>query len=408
MSDGTAARGHDEAYWQKQRAAVRLAPGLVYLNTGSYGLLPERVHAALAAWREQLYANPTDFLWRSVGPALWAARCRVAAFLGGGPERLIFTPNVSEAINLVARSLRPRVPGEILLSDHEYRAMHWVWERTAVELGLVLRVFKLPILSADPQALAEAVIADLRPTTRVLFLSHVLHTTGLVVPVAPICAAARQRGILTVIDAAHAPGMIPIQLDAIGADFYASNLHKWLLAPLGAGCLYVAADRTELLRPLQVSWGWHFDRNRPHVRDEFGSTPWLRSFEFAGSRDVCPWLAAATAVECMEEVGLQAVRRRQLDLGSQVRQHLSASPGFSCVTPVSPELRGGLTAFRLPPHDSPLLRRHLWEKHRIEINLVEHADGILLRVSTHFFNRPEEIEQLALALPAALAHALPN
>src|SRR5205085_6616515 len=142
----------------------------------------------------------------------------------------------------------------------------------------------------EPGQVVDAIVKELRPETRLLFLTHIYYTTGLVLPLAPICQAARKQGVVTVIDAAHAPGSLPLDMGAIGADYYSANLHKWFLAPVGSGFLYVAPGMEDRIQPLQVSWGWHYDRAKAHERDHFGGTPWLRSFEFEGSRDIIPWL----------------------------------------------------------------------------------------------------------------------
>lgn len=392
-----------EAAARSWRAQVLRDPETAYLNTGSYGLLPRPVFATVTALREELYRNPVDFLWRRFGPRLESARQHLARFLAAAPRRLFFALNVSDAINWVAASLRLAAPGEIVVTDHEYGAMRWVWERCAARAGLTLRTITVPIQAHTPAEIIAAIVSQWGPATRLFFFSHVLHTTGLIVPAAALCAAARRQGIITVVDGAHAPGMIPLHLEELGADYYCANLHKWLLAPLGAGFLYCSAGREELLQPTQVSWGWHYERDRADEPDGHGGSFRQRAFEFAGSRDLSPWLAVPAAIDFHQAVGPDAIRAWHLQLGDRVRAHLEAVPGVVCVTPRTPELRGGLTAFRLPPHDSATVRRVLWERHRIEINLVDHAAGNLLRVSTHFYNVPEEIERLGQALPEALA-----
>lgn len=390
--------------WLDLRQQILFDPTVTYLNTGSYGLLPKRVFEELAVLRERMFRDPVDFLWRSGLPKLWEARERTARFLNVEPRQLIFTANVSASINIVASALRLAAPGEVLTTNHEYGAMKWVWERAAARQGLVLRGMPLPVQATTPEEVAAAIVREFRPETRLLFLSHVYYTTGLVLPLPAICAEARRRGILTLIDGAHAPGMLPLDLRAVGADFYAANLHKWLLAPLGAGFLHVAPGREDLLQPLQVSWGWHYDRKKAHERDEFGGTPWLRSFEFEGSRDITPWLALSATLDFHQRLGIAAIRQRHFELSERVRQKLDGLAGLRCITPAHPELRGGLTSFLPPPHEPLAVRAVLWGKHRIEHNLVEHPEsGNFLRISTHFYNTEEEIDRLANVIPEAFA-----
>jgi isopenicillin-N epimerase len=369
------------------------------LNTGSFGPLPRVVLEKATVLRQRLAEEPMDFLVRQLPPLLWEARERLAALLGADPYRLVFTANVTAAVNTVAAALRLAAPGEVLLTDHEYGAMHWCWERAARQQGLTLRTFPLPVMADTPEEIVEAFRRALSGRTRLLFFSHVLSPTGLVLPAREICAEARKRGVLTVIDGAHAPAMIPLDLSGIGADYYGGNCHKWLLAPTGSGFLHFGPGAEERLQPLQVSWGWHYDRNRPDERDEFGSTPRLRAYEFEGTRDPCAWLAVPTAIDFQAGLGWESIRTRIRGLAGQVRHRLGALPGLRPATPAHPSLHGAMTAFRLPPGTDPEgLRRHLWERHRIEAPVIDRPDGFLIRASTHWYNREQEIDRLAEAL----------
>src|SRR5439155_15146952 len=175
-----------------------------------------------------------DFPIRQAPPLLWEARRRLGNFLGADPRRLVFTANVTASVNIVATALQLAAPGEVLLTDHEYGAMHWCWERAARRQGLTLRTFPLPTMAESPGEIIEAVVRAMTPRTRLFFFSHVLSPTGLVLPAAELCAEARRRGVVTVVDGAHAPAMIPLDVARVGADFYTGNCHKWMLAPTGA------------------------------------------------------------------------------------------------------------------------------------------------------------------------------
>jgi isopenicillin-N epimerase len=385
--------------WSEARASMMLEPTVTNLNTGSFGPLPRVVFERATELRRHLAAEPMDFLLRESPPLLWEARSRLASYLGTDPRRLCFTVNVTASVNIVASSLRLASPGEILLTNHEYGAMHWCWERTAHRLGLTLRTFPLPTMANDPQEIVAALAQAINERTRLLFFSHVLSPTGLILPAREMCALARQRGVLTVVDGAHALAMIPLALDAINADFYGGNCHKWLLAPTGAGFLYFAAGNEDRLQPLQVSWGWHHDRSRVEERDDWGSTARLRALEFEGTRDICPWLAVPAAIDFQARLGEEAIRARIAELAAYVRQRIGAVPGLTLATPEHPTLCGALTAFRIPDSWQPeALRRHLWEKHRVEAPVIERPDRRLIRVSTHFYNTTEEVDRLARAL----------
>src|SRR5947208_2554631 len=187
-----------DPFWSAARAQMLLDPEVINLNTGSFGPLPRVVFQRATELRQRLAEEPMDFLVRQVPPLLWEARERLATFLGGDARRLVFTANVSASVNIVAAALRLAAPGEVLLSDHEYGAMHWCWERAAVRQGLTLRTFPLPVTTESPATIVQAVRDALTERTRLLFVSHVLSPTGLVLPVRDICAEARRRGVLTV------------------------------------------------------------------------------------------------------------------------------------------------------------------------------------------------------------------
>jgi isopenicillin-N epimerase len=262
-------------------------------------------------------------------------------------------------------------------------------------------------MARSPSEIVEAAAAVFTPRTRLLFFSHVLSPTGLVLPARELCALARKHGILTVVDGAHAPAMLPLEVDDVGADFYTGNCHKWLLAPTGSGFLAIGNGNEDRLQPLHVSWGYHHERAKLDEPDEFGSTPRTRFLEFEGTRDPAPWLAVPEAIKFQDEIGWKQIRQRIEELSAYVRQMVGAIPGLSLATPAEPDLHGALTAFQLPfagPAKAAALRKEIW-KHRIEIPVVERPDRLLVRVSTHFYNTQDEIDALAAVLPEALSHA---
>ncbi len=384
---------------QQARSAMLLEPTVANLNTGSFGPLPTVVLAYANQQRQRLAAEPMDFFLRYYPPLLWQTRERLAGFLRGTADHLVFTANVSSAVNIVASGLTLARPGEILLTDHEYGAMHWCWERAAQRQGLTLRTFALPIRAEEPAEIVDAFCRAMNDRTRLVFFSHVLSPTGLVLPAAAICAAARKRSILTVIDGAHAPAMVPFGVDEVNADFYAGNCHKWLLAPSGAGFLYLGKGNEDRLQPLQVSWGYRPDRRHLDERDEWGSTPRLRFYEFEGTRDPCPWLAVAAAIDFQEQLGLAQIRACNARLIAHVRRRFAEFRALEPITPAHPQLHGFMTALRLPPGtDIVRWRKVLWEKYRIEAAIPERPEGDILRVSTHFYNTTEEIDLLARAV----------
>ena len=389
--------------WNLARQAMCLDSTVANLNTGSFGPWPRPVFDRVTALRRRLAEEPMDFLIRESPALIWEARRRLAEFLGGDLRRLLFTSNVSVAINIVASGLTLASPGEILLTDHEYGAMHWCWERAAQRQGMTIRTFPLPVRTEDPEEIVAAFVRAMGPKTRLAFFSHVLSPTGLVLPARRMCEEARRRGIITVVDGAHAPAMIPLDVEAIGADFYAANCHKWLLAATGTGFLYFGKGSEDRLQPMQVSWGYRPDRTKWNEPDAFGTTARLRFYEFEGTRDLCPWMAIPEAIDFQAALGWQNIRERNESLARYVRERFRQFPQLTPWTPEHPDLHGFLTAFRLPPDvDAVAWRKTLWEQWRIEIPIVERPDCLLIRVSTHFYNTEAEIDHLIKALESLL------
>ncbi len=386
--------------WAEARRQMLLDPSVTNLNTGSFGPLSRVVFEEATELRRQLAWEPMDFLVRKLPPLLWNSRRRLAEFLGRRAERLLFTVNVTASVNLVASSLQLVAPGEILMTDHEYGAMHWTWERTAQRMGLSLRTFPLPTMPRSVDEVVAAATKAMTPATRLFFFSHVLSPTGLVLPAKELCAEARRRGIITMIDGAHAPAMIPLNVEDVGADFYGGNCHKWLLAPTGSGFLYIGSGNEDRLQPLQVSWGWYGGTCGQDEQDEFGSTPRLRKLEFEGTRDPCAWLAVPKAIDFQAGLGREAIRERFLGLAAYVRRTVGAVPGLKLATPEA--FSGTMTAFELPAGKSPQALRDAMWRHRIEVPIIERPDRLLVRASTHFYNTKEEVDGLAGALREVL------
>lgn len=394
------------ADWDDARGRMLLDPTVVNLNTGSAGPLPRSTFQRVTDLRTRLARAPMDFLLRELPPLLWRAREHLARFLGGDPHRLALTTNVTGAVNLVASSLNPTAPGEILLTDHEYPPMRRAWERMARRQGLTVRTFRVPTMPAGPGEIVDAAVAAMGPRTRLLFFSHVLSMTGLVLPARELCEEARRRGIVTVIDGAHAPAFLELNLADIPCDFYAGSGHKWLLAPTGVGFLHIGPGQEDALEPAQVSWAYEppAGSGPPDERDRFGSTPRLRRLECEGTRDLCPWLAVPESVDFQARLGHDRIRLRRRELSDHARRLLTDGQGLEPATPERPDLSGGMVAFRLPATTSAdELHRGLWERFRIETAVADEPQGPLLRVSANFYTTEAEIDYLADALKELMA-----
>ena len=341
--------------------------------------------AAVTRLRERQASNPSDFLWRQTPPLLKRSRAALAGYLHCRAADLLLIPNVTHAINLVAASLTLPRGSEVLTTDHEYGAMWYCWQRWACARGWKLRKVKLPYTTEDPAEIIAAVRQALRPATRLLFFSHVTSTTGLVIPAAQLCALARRHRILSVIDGAHAVGMVPVDLARIGADFYGANCHKWLMAPLGCGFLHAPPKYHGLLEPLVTSWGWV-------------SKDWQFNLEFHGCTDRTPQMVIPEVLAFRRRLGGEsAIRQRAQALSDYTRDRLTAC-GLKPVTPFNPQLRGALVAFELPKNHPLAKKNWLWDRYRIECPVTAAVGKKFLRVSTAWFNSVAEIDRLASVL----------
>jgi isopenicillin-N epimerase len=399
-----------DADWADARDRMMLARTVAYLNAGSAGPLPRAVFDRVTDLRRRLAEEPVDFLLGRVPALLWAAREGLATHLGGDPCRLMLTTNVTGAVNLVASGLSVQSPGEILLTDHEYQPMRWCWERAAARQGLTLRLLRLLPDPSGPEEIVEAARAAIGARTRLLFFSHVVSATGLVMPVRELCEMAAERGVVTVVDGAHGPAFTDLDLGRIPCDYYAGSGHKWLLAPTGTGFLHCGPGALERLRPMQVSWGHQPpDDAPPDRRDRFGSTPRLRRFEVEGTRDICPWLALPEAIGFQAGIGPARMRTRMRQLAGQVRDRLTGRHGLEPVTPVHEALSGGMVAFALPAGtDATGLGAELRNRFAVDVAVVARPQRPLIRVSTHFFNTGDDVERLAEALDQLVGRQPPS
>lgn len=408
----------NEPFWLACRSQMMLDPGSINLNTGSFGPTPQSVFNEAQENRRQLASQPMDFLLRLLPPRLHQARLRLAQFLNTPFSSTVFFPNVTLALNGVINSL-PLLLGhlgreidlshsEVLLSDLEYGSLVWAWQKLSRKTGLRLNVVTLPRTPKDPGEILDAFQNAWTPATKALFFSHVTSPTGMVLPARALCSWAKSRGILSIVDGAHAPAFVPLDLEKVNADFYAANCHKWLLAPIGSGFLAASPDLLEKLDPLWVSWGFIPDcRLGLHETDTLGSTPAIRRLEFAGTMDPAPYLGVAAAIDLQQKMGPEAIRQRQAELIRIVRETVADVVGWKTQTPETGGLSGGMVAYQLPspcpgnPGPSLPLRNFLWENYRMEVNFVERDyEPLMIRFSTHFYNTSAEIAILREALPS--------
>jgi len=377
------------------RADFLLDPDLVFLNHGSFGAVPRVVQEAYEGLQREMERNPAAWLQRKAPELMAAARTRLAAFVGAQADDVVFFPNPTTAVNMVARNLRLQPGDEVVTTDHEYGAMHRTWKKLCAEAGAsYLRApIPLPVTTADD--FVERVWAAVTPRTKVLFLDHLTSATALVFPVAELCRRARAAGILSIVDGAHVPGHIPLDLAALDCDVYTGALHKWLCAPKGCSFLYATKAVQQWLDPLVVSWGWESD-------DPSGS-PFVDYHEWQGTRDLSPFLAVDAALGFREAHDWAAVYAASHRLTLLTRTRVNALTGLESISPDSSEWIGQLASIRLPGTVDPVaLKGRLFDEYRIEVPLPVWQGQPFVRVSFTAHTTQADSDALVEALTKLL------
>jgi isopenicillin-N epimerase len=318
-----------------------LDPASEFMNHGSFGATPTAVLEAQTALRQRMEAEPIAFFSRDLEPMLDAARAVVATFVGADPDDLAFTDNATSAVNAVLRWL-PLEPGdELLTTDHEYNACRNALAAAATWTGARVVTVPLPFPSGGPEEVRGRVLAAVTPRTRLAVIDHVTSATALVFPIEELVAELAARGVDTLVDGAHAPGQLDLNIDRMGAAYYAGNLHKWVCAPKGAGFIHVRRDRQVGYHPLVVSHGANSERtDRSRFRLES---------DWTGTRDPTAWLSVPTAIEYVGGLlpgGWSALRLRNRDLALRGRDLLCAA--LATTAPAPDAMIGCMASVPLP------------------------------------------------------------
>lgn len=390
------------------REEFLLDPGVVFLNHGSFGATPEPVFAEYSRWQRELERQPVEFLGRRAEGLLDDARAAMARFLHCDPDDIAFNPNATTGINVVARSLALAPGDDVVGTDLEYGACARTWEWFCQKAGATYVRAHVPLPVTSPDDVAEAIFAEVTPRTRAIFLSHITSGTALRLPVEAVARRAREAGILCVVDGAHAVGQIPVDLETIGADFYASNFHKWLCAPKGSGFLYARREHHPWVESPIVSWGWVEDNERYRPESQFVSRNQMQ-----GTRDLAAYLAAPEAVAFQEAREWEAVRERCHALAVEAQERIGALTGLPRLSPV--ESGDGYQWFRqmavapLPPGiDAQELKRRLYDEYRVEIPVSGWNEKPLIRFSFQGYNTRDDLEALMAALERLVPEMMPS
>jgi isopenicillin-N epimerase len=374
---------------------------VVFLNHGSFGACPRPVFRAYQSWQLELERQPVEFLGRNLTETMRQPRIALAEELGTSEDNIVGLTNATLGLNIVAQSL-PLKPGDqILTTDHEYSALEKTWAYVCRKTGAEVVVVKVPVPLTSEAQFTDAIIGGMTDRTRVLFLSHITSPTALLFPIERSIAEARRRGIWSVIDGAHTPGHIKLELDALGADFYAGNCHKWMMAPKGSAFLHARPEVQGLIDPLVISHGWTENSKALGAKGAFGNSPFIDELEMQGTRDPAPWLTVPSALDYRHDNDWDSVQAHCQALAQDTARRLAERTGLPPLS--TPEFCAPqMVAMPIPGCDVDAIKIALYDKYRIEIPVFKWQDTCIVRLSVQGYNSKPQMDLLLDALTELL------
>ena len=371
-----------------------LDPSITFLNHGSFGATPIPVFEVYQRIQRELENEPVEFLGRKASGLLQKSRETLAKYLSVAPDDIVYVPNSTHGINIVAHSLDLHSGDEVLTTDHEYGAMDRTWQFMSSRKGFSYRSVEISLPLSSVTQLLDDIFSQVSSKTRVIYLSHITSPTALTFPVKEICHKAREMNILTVIDGAHTPGQIDLELDLLEADFYTGNCHKWLCAPKGSAFLFARKEVQNLIQPLVVSWGWHADMP--------GHSQFIDYLEWTGTRDISPYLAVPSAIKFQATDEWHTARAQCHELAAMINQELCDLFHIESLS-TSSDWFGQMVSIPLPTKLSPeALQQRLFNDFRIEVPIVYWKGKTLIRVSVQAYNTSGHLQKLVSALKSIL------
>jgi isopenicillin-N epimerase len=372
------------------RERFLLDPEITFLNHGSFGATPRSVFEVYQAWQHQLEREPVLFVARRQEALLGAARAQLAGYVNAGADDISFVTNTTSALNVIARSLPLDSGDEILTTNLEYGALNYTWDYLCGKSGAHYVSQDISVPFTTPEAIVDELWSGVTDRTRAIYLSHITSGTAVILPIREICVRAREAGILTIIDGAHVPGQIPLDLEDLGADIYAGNCHKWLSAPKGSAFLYVRPDQQDWVESLTISWGW-----RP------GHTFVTRN-QLQGTRDVSPFLAVPAAIDFQRLHHWEDVRSRCHDMLRDLRIRLHERLGTTSIYGDNGDWYAQMAVIALPDGDHAGLQDRLLLDHQVEVPFTGHHDFRFVRVSVQAYTTQDDLDRFETALCAEL------
>jgi isopenicillin-N epimerase len=384
------------------KSEYQLDPNVTYLNHGSFGACPRVVFAAYQNWQRELEVNPVDFIGSKLTGLMSEARAKLAAYLGAGNGEVVYFTNPTTAINMAARSVDLKPGDEILTTQFEYGAMEATWNYIAHKTGAKYIHQPTPLPVKTNAEFVEAFWQGVNARTRVIFISHIAPFLALIFPIKEICWRARAAGIITIIDGAHAPSQIPLNLKDIGADVYVGACHKWLSAPKGSGFMYARTEAQAWLEPLVISGGWVEEKPIPKVSAPDGRS-WLVTYnEGQGTRDPSAFLSVPSAIKFQEDRNWDEQRQRCHQLASSTRQRINTLTGLPELSPDSNEFFSQMASVLLPAEHVASVGKRLWEEFHIVAPIIPVLEKSALRYSFQAYNDEADADILVNAIKTIL------
>ncbi|MGE5123072.1 MAG: aminotransferase class V-fold PLP-dependent enzyme [Acidobacteriaceae bacterium] len=378
-----------------------LDPQVIFLNHGSYGACPRPVFERYQVWQRLLERQPVQFLGTDLDAYLKEARQKLGEYIHAPANDLVYIPNATTGINIIAHSLRFAKGDEILATDQEYGACNYTWEFLCEKSGAIYKTQPVSFPVMSEQQILEQFWQGVTPKTRLIYFSHVASPTSLIFPARLICQKARQEGILTLVDGAHAPGQLDLDLISLQADFYVGNCHKWMMSPKGVGFLYARPEVQEFIEPLVVSWGYQSRTSPPK------DTRFIDYLQWSGTKDFAAALSVPAAIEFMQEYHWGEVRQQCHSILAEAISRAIEVTGSPPLYPADSNFYQQMGTLPLPRiRDLKELKERLLTDYRIEIPYIDWKNQHFLRLSVQGYNTADEIELLMMALTELLPNCI--